>query len=132
MKTLLQPNPASKSIILAIVPVPVPKTNSAEHLVRVHAVALTNGELLWLKNFPAPPSLSQGKEPVPCYEMSGVVIKAPSDSPFQPGSEVFARTNYYRTGSGREYTICETSELAFKLKRLSFAQAAEEGPGAKR
>jgi NADPH:quinone reductase-like Zn-dependent oxidoreductase len=124
MKTLLQPNPASKSIILAIVPVPVPKTNSAEHLVRVHAVALTNGELLWLKNFPAPPSLSQGKEPVPCYDMSGVVIKAPSDSPFQPGSEVFARTNYYRTGSGREYTICETSELAFKLKRLSFAQAA--------
>jgi NADPH:quinone reductase-like Zn-dependent oxidoreductase len=124
MKTLLQPNAASKSIILTTVSVPVPTTNSAEHLVRVHAAALTNGELLWLKNFPAPPSLSQGKEPVPCYDMSGVVVKAPSDSPFQLGSEVFARTNYYRTGSGREYTICETSELAIKPKRLSFVQAA--------
>ncbi|KAE9373713.1 NAD(P)-binding protein [Stipitochalara longipes BDJ] len=124
MKTLLQPDRASKSVILTIVPLPVPVPNSKEHLICVHAAALTNGELLWMKNFPPPPSLSKGKESVPCYDMAGIAVTAPSDSPFHPGSEVFARTNYHHTGSGREYTICETSELAFKPKTLSFAQAA--------
>jgi NADPH-dependent curcumin reductase CurA len=124
MKSLLQPDPASKSVILITAPVPVPVPNSTEHLIRVHAAALTNGELLWMKNFPPPPSLSKGKELVPCYDMAGTIVTAPSDSAFQPGSEIFARSNYYDTGSGREYTICETSELAFKPKRLSFAQAA--------
>ena len=124
MKTLLQPDPASKAVILTTSPLPVPTPNSTEHLIRVHTVALTNGELLWMKNFPAPPSLSKGKEPVPCYDMAGVVVTAPSDSPFQPGSEVFARTDYYHTGSGREYTIVKTPELAFKPKTLSFTEAA--------
>jgi len=56
--------------------------------------------------------------------MAGTVITAPPSSPFQPGSEVYACTDFYRPGSGREYTLCETSELAFKPKTLSFAQAA--------
>lgn len=124
MKTLLQPDPASKSLILTTHPIPVPKENSDEHLIRVHAVALTNGELLWMKNFPPPPSILKDKELVPCYDMSGTVITAPPNSPFQPGSEVYSRTTYYRTAAGREYTICDTSELAFKPKTLSFVQAA--------
>jgi NADPH:quinone reductase-like Zn-dependent oxidoreductase len=124
MKALLQPDPASKTLILTDRPVPVPKPNSTEHLIRVHAAALTNGELLWLKNFPPPAEESKGKEFVPCYDMAGTVIAAPPDSPFKPGSEVFARTHYYRTAVGREYTICDTYELAFKPKTLSFAQAA--------
>lgn len=124
MKTLLQPDLALKSLTLTNRPLPVPLPNSNEHLIRVHAVALTNGELLWMKNFPPPADLSKGKEPVPCYDMSGTVITAPPDSPFQSGSEVYGRTNYLRTAAGREYTICETSELALKPATLSFSQAA--------
>ena len=124
IKTLLQPDTASKAVILTTSPLPVPTPNSTEHLIRVHAVALTNGELLWMKNFPPPPSLSEGKEPVPFYDMAGVVVTAPPDSQFQPGSEIFARTDYYHSGSGREYTVVKTFELAHKPKRLTFTEAA--------
>jgi NADPH:quinone reductase-like Zn-dependent oxidoreductase len=124
MKVLLQSDPASKTLFLATRPLPVPVPNSTEHLICVHAAALTNGELLWMKNFPPPASETKGKELVPCYDMAGTVITAPSDSPFQPGTEVYGRTHYYRTAAGREYTICDTYELAFKLKTLSFVQAA--------
>jgi hypothetical protein len=124
MKVLLQSDPASKTLFLATRPLPVPVPNSTEHLIRVHAAALTNGELLWMKNFPPPASETKGKELVPCYDMAGTVITAPSDSPFQPGTEVYGRTHYYRTAAGREYTICDTYELAFKPKTLSFVQAA--------
>ena len=124
MKILLQSDPASKTLILATQPLPVPVPDSTEHLIRVHAAALTNGELLWMKNFPPPASETKGKELVPCYDMAGTVITAPSDSPFQPGTEVYGRTHYYRTAAGREYIVCDTYELAFKLKTLSFVQAA--------
>jgi len=124
MKTLLQPDPASKAVILTTSALPVPTPNSTEHLIRVHAVAITNGELLWMKDYPPPPSLSEGKEPVPGYDMAGVVVTAPLDSPFQPGTEIFSRTDYYHTGSGREYTLVKSSELAFKPKRLTFIEAA--------
>jgi len=77
-----------------------------------------------MKNFPPPASETKGKELVPCYDMAGAVIAAPSDSPFQPGTEVYGRTHYYHTAAGREYTICDTYELAFKPKTLSFVQAA--------
>jgi NADPH:quinone reductase-like Zn-dependent oxidoreductase len=61
---------------------------------------------------------------VPCFDMSGTVITAPPDSPFQPRTEVYACTNFYRPGAGREYTICETSELACKPETLSFVEAS--------
>jgi NADPH:quinone reductase-like Zn-dependent oxidoreductase len=121
MKSLLQPDPSSKTIILTTQPLPVPVPNTTDHLILVHAAALTSGELLWMKDI-SPTSKLQNL--VPCFDMAGTVITAPPHSPFQPGSEVYACTNFYRPGAGREYTICETSELAFKPKTLSFAQAA--------
>jgi hypothetical protein len=56
MKALLQPDPASKKVILTELPVPTPKPGSDEHLVRIHTAALTNGELLWRHNFPLAPA----------------------------------------------------------------------------
>ena len=56
--------------------------------------------------------------------MAGIVISAPEDSPFQPGDEVYARTNYTRPGNAREYSIAVTDELAHKPTSLSWVQAA--------
>jgi NADPH:quinone reductase-like Zn-dependent oxidoreductase len=121
MNSLLQPDLSSRALILTTQPLPVPDSNSTDHLIRVHAAALTSGELLWMQNISPTSKLNNL---VPCFDMSGTTITAPSDSPFQPGSEVYACTDFYRPGAGREYTLCATSELAFKPKTLSFAQAA--------
>lgn len=93
-----------------------------EHLIKVYATAPCSGELLWVRNFPQ--IALPGKIGVPCYDLSGVVITAPANSPFQPGAEVYTRTNAGRTGNAREYTIALTSELALKPKNLSWEEAA--------
>ncbi|RFU32959.1 hypothetical protein B7463_g3380, partial [Scytalidium lignicola] len=102
-------------------PLPIPKPNSNEHLIRVHTAVITSGELFWPIYFPPP---NPEKEPVPVYDIAGTVITAPPNSPFKPGNEIYARTNFYRTGSGREYTIATTEELALRPKNISWAEAA--------
>jgi NADPH:quinone reductase-like Zn-dependent oxidoreductase len=56
--------------------------------------------------------------------MAGTVITAPSDSPFTVGDEVYARTNYYRTGTAQEYSTASTGGLALRPKRLTWAESA--------
>ena len=121
-RALLQKDPASRDLVLEQLPVPKRQPNSNEHLIRVYAIAPCNGELLWPKNFPLPdPSI---KYPVPGYDMAGTVVEAPESSPFQPGSEVYGRTRYSRTGAARDYTISVTAELARRSQRLSWAESA--------
>ena len=122
MKALLQPDAASTNLILSTAKVPVVNPNSNEQLIRVHAAAFCRGELLWTKNFPlAGPS---SKELVPCDDVAGTVVTAPSSSPFRVGDEVYARTNYNRTGCACEYTIGLTEELAIRPSRLTWAESA--------
>ncbi|KAM0273623.1 hypothetical protein ACHAQH_008217 [Verticillium albo-atrum] len=106
----------TKTIIIKKVPVPIP-TGPKEHLVQVHAVAITNGELAWAEPL-------QFDEPIPGFEVAGVVVHAPADSVFQPGSEVYARTHFERQGSARPFTIITTAELSLKPKNLSWEEAA--------
>jgi NADPH:quinone reductase-like Zn-dependent oxidoreductase len=61
---------------------------------------------------------------VPCFDLAGVVVAAPPNSPFPTGTEVYTRTSARRTGNAREYTIALTSELAVKPKNLSWEEAA--------
>ncbi|KAM0323875.1 hypothetical protein ACHAQA_008456 [Verticillium albo-atrum] len=98
--------------------VTVPKPAGAdEHLIRVHAVAITNGELAW----PEPLLL---EDPIPGFEVAGTVIQAASESPFPAGSEVYARTDFERHGSARPFTIVTTAELSRKPKNLTWEEAA--------
>ena len=121
-RALLQPDPASTKLILTSLPVPKPKPNSNEHLIRVHALALCNGELLWPKNFP--PADPSARTLVPGYDVAGTILEAPKSSPFRVGDEVYARTMYAHTGYARDYTIGVTEELAHRPKRLSWAESA--------
>ena len=61
---------------------------------------------------------------VPGNEVAGTVVDAPESSPFNVGDEVYARTNFARTGDARDYTIGNTEELAHRPQSLSWAESA--------
>ncbi|KAL2064042.1 hypothetical protein VTL71DRAFT_4536 [Oculimacula yallundae] len=125
MRALFQPDPLSTKLVLLTVPLPTPRAD--EHLVRVHTAAITNGELLWPKNFALD---IPGKETTPLYDMAGTILTAPADSPFKPGDEVYGRTHYEHTGCGREYTCAPAEELALRPKSLTWAETATVGMSA--
>ena len=84
---------------------PVPE--EGELLVRVHAAAITRGELEWPTNrLPA----------VPSYELSGVVAET--------GEEVFALTPSDRDGVAADYALVPAVVLAAKPARLTHLEAA--------
>lgn len=124
-KAIVQPDKMTTDVIMITDhPVPTPKPSSEEHLIRVHTAAITNGELLWSKYFPIAQEIAALKTLVPCNDVAGTVVSAPASSPFQPGTEVYARSSYNRTGCAREYTILLTEEMAKRPQRLSWAESA--------
>jgi len=87
--------------------VPVPRVQSGEVLVRVHAAAITRDELEWpLDRLPA----------VPSYELSGVIVDT--------GEEVFALTPFDRNGVAAELASVPSAVLAPKPTSLTHAEAA--------
>ena len=104
------------SLSLQTLPIPAP-TGAGEHLIQIKAVALTNGELTW-------PEPGLCRPAIPGYEMSGIVVSAPAASPFQPGAEVCARTDFERQGNARPYSVALTPELGRKPGNISWEAAA--------
>jgi NADPH:quinone reductase-like Zn-dependent oxidoreductase len=106
--------------------IPVPEPKEGEVLVRVYAAGVNPVDWKirsgWMKDF------MPAKFPyVPGADFAGVVEKVGSGvSTFQPGQEVFGRTN----GTYAEYTIASTKTLALKPKALSFEEAATIPVGA--
>jgi NADPH:quinone reductase-like Zn-dependent oxidoreductase len=90
-----------------------PRPRPGQVLVRVHAAAITRGELEW----PA------GRLPaIPSYELSGVV--AEDSGGFSAGAEVFALTPFDRDGVAADYALVPVGVLAAKPGSLSHIQAA--------
>ncbi len=84
-----------------------PSPGPGEVLVRVHAAAITRGELEWpLDRLPA----------IPSYELSGVVVDS--------GDDVYALTPFDRDGVAAEYAVVPTEVLAPKPSRPSHVEAA--------
>jgi len=96
--------------------VPVPPLRSGDVLVRVHAAALTRGELEWpVDRLPA----------IPSYEVSGVVSEVSSDvDAWRAGAEVYALTPFDRDGAACEYVAIPASMLARKPASLTHVDAA--------
>ena len=85
----------------------MPSPGPGEVLVRVHAGAITRGELEWpLDRLPA----------IPSYELSGVVVDS--------GDEVYALTPFDRDGVAAEYAVVPREVLAPKPSRPSHVEAA--------
>uniref|UniRef100_A0A8H7K9R4 Enoyl reductase (ER) domain-containing protein n=1 Tax=Bionectria ochroleuca TaxID=29856 RepID=A0A8H7K9R4_BIOOC len=126
MKLVYQPDPASQDLIFSSSS-PVPKlTDPDDHLVRVKAASPCRHELLWEATDTH--LFDKGRTPprVPCPDGAGVIVTAPTtNSPFQPGDEVFFSIDYTsRAGCLAEYTIVKTGEMALKPKTFGWPAAA--------
>src|SRR3954471_20900411 len=87
-----------------------PRPGPAEALVRVHAAAITRGELDWpVGRLPA----------IPSYELSGVVEEVGTDvAGVAAGDEVFALTPFDRDGVAADYTAVRADLLVPKPRAL--------------
>jgi NADPH:quinone reductase-like Zn-dependent oxidoreductase len=93
-----------------------PRPGLAEALVRVHAAAITRGELEWpVDRLPA----------IPSYELSGVVEEVGRGvADVAAGDEVFALTPFDRDGVAAEYTSLPAELLVPKPRALGHAESA--------
>src|SRR5262252_8843289 len=92
---------------LKVEQIETPSPHPGEVLVRVHAAAITRGELDWpVDRLPATPS----------YELSGVVVDS--------GDEVYSLTPFDHDGVAAEYAVVPAGVLAPKPARLSHVEAA--------
>lgn len=93
-----------------------PRPAPGDVLVRVHAAAITRGELEWpVDRLPA----------IPSYEVSGVVAATASDTnDVALGEEVFALTDFDRDGAAADYAIVRSKALARKPRTLSHVESA--------
>src|SRR3954470_6210141 len=93
-----------------------PRPGPAEALVRVHAAAITHGELEWpLDRLPA----------IPSYEFSGVVEEVGRGvAGVAAGDEVFALTRFDHDGVAADYTAVPAELLAPRPRALSHAESA--------
>src|ERR1700754_3727056 len=84
-----------------------PRRGAGEALVRVHAAAITRGELEWpVDRLPA----------IPSYELSGVLVDS--------GDEEYALTPFDRDGVAAEYALVPARVLAPWPARLSHVLVA--------
>ncbi|KAK5191990.1 hypothetical protein LTR99_006667 [Exophiala xenobiotica] len=103
---------------LSLASVPLPKPSATQYLVKIHAVGLTRGELLW----PRPKDLTIS---TPGVEFAARVVASPSfSSKFRPGDEVYGRVTFPQPGAAREYSVSDDEELALRPTTISVAEAA--------
>jgi len=101
---------------LAVADADRPRSGPAEALVRVHAAAITRGELEWpVDRLPA----------IPSYELSGVVEEVgPGVTGVAAGDDVFALTPFDRDGVAADYTSVPADLLVPKPRALRHAESA--------
>jgi NADPH:quinone reductase-like Zn-dependent oxidoreductase len=96
--------------------VPTPRPGAGEALVRVHAAAITRGELDWpADRLPA----------IPSYELSGVVADlGPGADGVEVGAAVYALGGFDRDGAAADYTLVPAALLAPKPRTLDHVASA--------
>jgi NADPH:quinone reductase-like Zn-dependent oxidoreductase len=101
---------------LVVEQLPTPRPGAGEALVRVHAAAITRGELDWpADRLPA----------IPSYEFSGVVAAVgPGVEQVRVGEAVYALGDFGRDGAAADYTVADAGLLAPKPRTLDHLQSA--------
>jgi NADPH:quinone reductase-like Zn-dependent oxidoreductase len=106
---------------------PAPKED--EVLVKIHAAAVTPGDVLVVKGQPFPvrfwSGLLEPKHKIPGKEMAGRVEAVGAQvTHFQPGDEVFGDLSVCGMGAFAEYVSVPESAIALKPTNLAFEEAA--------
>ena len=93
-----------------------PRPGPGEALARVHAAAITRGELEWpVDRLPATPS----------YEFSGVVVTTgPDAGDVAVGEAVYALTGFDRDGAAADFVVLPAVFMAPKPRSLDHVEAA--------
>ena len=101
---------------LAVEEADEPRPGPTEALVRVHAAAITRGELEWpVDRLPA----------IPSYELSGVIEEVgPDAAGAAEGDEVFALTPFDRDGVAADYAAVRAELLVPRPRNLGHAESA--------
>ncbi len=101
---------------LVVEQIETPHLHDGEVLVRVHAAAITKGELEWPEDrLPA----------IPSYELSGrVVAVAPGIDAVVIGDDVYALTGFDRDGVAAEFAVVPAEILAPKPRSLDHVESA--------
>jgi NADPH:quinone reductase-like Zn-dependent oxidoreductase len=104
--------------------VAVPEPAAGEVLVRVHATAVTPGELEWYPTWHTPKGEPRAYA-VPCHEFSGVIEDiAPDVKGWNRGDAIYGMNDWFTNGAAAEYCIAKPAEIAKKPTAINHLQAA--------
>jgi NADPH:quinone reductase-like Zn-dependent oxidoreductase len=96
----------------------IPSTGPKDVLIRVHATAITRGELEW-------PESVERQNPIPGHDVAGSIESIGAEvTKFQNGDEVFGLISFTRDGAAAEYVLAAEHELCMKPSQLPFEDAA--------
>ncbi len=102
----------------------VPKPAAGEILIRVHATAVTPGELEWYPTWHTPESAAR-VQAVPGHEFSGVVDQVgPNTEGFKEGDAVYGLNSWFSDGAAADNCLTTVDEIAAKPAAIDHVQAA--------
>jgi NADPH:quinone reductase-like Zn-dependent oxidoreductase len=115
--------------VLQLKEVDKPILEDDEVLIKIHAAAITAGDVIVMKGEPLVTRLMTGllkpKNTIPGKEMSGRVEAVGGNvTQFQPGDEVYGDLSVAGWGAFAEYVSVPESAIALKPANLTFEQAA--------
>jgi len=104
--------------------VAVPTPAAGEVLVRVHATAVTPGELEWYPTWHTQKGAPR-VQAVPGHEFSGVVEQVgPSTEGVKEGDAVYGLNSWFSDGAAAEFCLTTPAEIAPKPATIDHVQAA--------
>jgi len=115
--------------VLQLKEVEKPSPKEDELLIRIHAAAITAGDVIVLKGEPFVTrfvtGLQKPKNTIPGKEMAGRVEAVGGNvTQFQPGDEVFGDLSVAGWGAFAEYVAVPENAIALKPANMTFEQAA--------
>ncbi len=104
--------------------IPVPAIGAGEVLVRVHATAVTPGEIEWYPTLHTPNGDPRSKQ-VLSHEFSGVIEEvAPGVTGLEKGGAVYGLNNWFIDGAAAEYCLTTPDGIAPKPESIDHLEAA--------
>jgi len=102
----------------------IPEAGPGEVFIRVHATAVTPGELEWYPTWHTPKGEPRTYA-VPCHEFSGVIEEIDPDiRGWNPGDAVYGLNDWFINGAAAEYCVAKSAEIAKKPTSIDHLHAA--------
>jgi NADPH:quinone reductase-like Zn-dependent oxidoreductase len=104
--------------------IPTPEIGTGQVLIRVHATAVTPGELEWYTTLHTPNGEPRSQQ-ILGHEFSGVIEEiAAGITGLEKGDAVYGMNNWFMDGAAAEYCITTPTDIAPKPKALDHVHTA--------